>query len=706
MKILLIDNYDSFTFNVYQYLRELGNHVISVRNDAITLEEIQELSPEAIFLSPGPGTPSEAGICTALIKRFAGEISIFGICLGHQAIGEAFGGKIIHAKSLFHGKTSRIFTFDKGIMSGFKEGFIATRYHSLVVERETLPDCLEITCETEDGQIMGIKHKEYNIEGVQFHPESIMTEKGKAMLKAYLDRTGALLKNCGNSKVSSVETGLDKKDRELFAVQAMEVAQTAVKLKRNGNAYELLKRIQHGFGPENSCILESVDGPAEDCGSSYMGVFPRFEIIIKAGKMTIASQNADIEDLFIKNFSDMYHAESKVFCLGSKRFSDIFPVIKGMFPTVKKHELDINISHGLIGYFSYDYFHYIEKVKKENVDALNLPEVHLRYYSTLIHVLKDSQDMIIVNNHIDNECLSDRERLLEVLQGDPAYGEEVPSGPLLDVTSNMQKEDFLKKVERAKRYIYEGDIFQVQLGRRLCVRRQIEPLKLYGKLRELNPSPYMFYWDAGMYQLISNSPELQLRVEDLNVKIRPIAGTSKGKGNNPEEREEKKNELVNDAKEQAEHIMLVDLARNDIGRVAEAGTVKVSKLMRAEEFSHVFHLISNVEGNISSDSNSMELFESTFPAGTLSGAPKVRALEIIEELEDEQRGPYGGAFGIFDFNGNIISSIIIRTVLRKGENLYLQASAGIVADSSPESEWNEIEHKTAAIKKALEEIDL
>lgn len=706
MKILLIDNYDSFTFNVYQYLRELGNHVISVRNDAITLEEIQELSPEAIFLSPGPGTPSEAGICTALIKRFAGEISIFGICLGHQAIGEAFGGKIIHAKSLFHGKTSRIFTFDKGIMRGFKEGFIATRYHSLVVERETLPDCLEITCETEDGQIMGIKHKEYNIEGVQFHPESIMTEKGKAMLKAYLDRTGALLKNCGNSKVSSVDTGLDKKDRELFVAQAMEVAQTAVRLKRNGNAYELLKTIQHGFGPENSCILESVDGPAEDCGSSYMGVFPRFEIIIKAGNMTIASKNADIEDLFIKNFSDMYHAESKVFCLGSKRFSDIFPVIKGMFPTVKKHELDINISHGLIGYFSYDYFHYIEKVKKENVDALNLPEVHLRYYSTLIHVLKDSQDMIIVSNHIDNECLSDRERLLEVLQGDPAYGEEVPSGPLLEVTSNMLKEDFLKKVERAKRYIYEGDIFQVQIGRRLCVRRQIEPLKLYGKLRELNPSPYMFYWDAGMYQLISNSPELQLRVEDLNVKIRPIAGTSKGKGNNPVEREEKKHELVNDAKEQAEHIMLVDLARNDIGRVAEAGTVKVSKLMRAEEFSHVFHLISNVEGNISPHSNSMELFESTFPAGTLSGAPKVRALEIIEELEDEQRGPYGGAFGIFDFNGNIISSIIIRTVLRKGENLYLQASAGIVADSIPESEWNEIEHKTAAIKKALEEIDV
>jgi len=233
------------------------------------------------------------------------------------------------------------------------------------------------------------------------------------------------------------------------------------------------------------------------------------------------------------------------------------------------------------------------------------------------------------------------------------------------------------------------------------VKKNINPIKLYEKLRNINPSPYMFYWNSGDYNLISNSPELQLKVEKDHVLIRPIAGTSKGKGSNEAERIYLRDELVNNEKEQAEHIMLVDLARNDIGTVAIKNTVNVSKLMVVEEFSNVFHLVSSVEGKISKDVNTMELFENTFPAGTLTGAPKVRAMEIIEELEDEVRGPYGGAFGLFDFSGNIISSIIIRTVLRKGEDLYLHASAGIVADSIPENECNEIEHKTNTLKVAL-----
>lgn len=203
------------------------------------------------------------------------------------------------------------------------------------------------------------------------------------------------------------------------------------------------------------------------------------------------------------------------------------------------------------------------------------------------------------------------------------------------------------------------------------------------------------------YQLISNSPELQLRVENRKVIIRPIAGTSKGKGKTKEEAEVLKQDLENNPKEQAEHIMLVDLTRNDMGRIATAGSVRVSKLMKTEEFSHVFHLVSSVEGDILEEVNTMKLFESTFPAGTLTGAPKVRAMEIINELENEERGPYGSASGFFDFNGNILSSIIIRTILRKDEDLYLQASAGIVADSKDYLEWDEIQHKTETIKQVL-----
>lgn len=703
MKILLIDNYDSFTFNVYQYLLELGNDVITYRNDEITIEEIKELDPQVIFISPGPKSPSEAGICIEVIKNFKGKKPIFGVCLGHQAIGEAFGGKIIHAKSLFHGKTSKISTFDKGVMSNFKEGFIATRYHSLIIERETMPDCLEITCETEDGQIMGVKHKEYNIEGVQFHPESIMTEYGREMFKAFLDRCK---KEQGvQEEVSKikVEKSFKKAAVKFENIQTKEVKQYAKKVTTAKNMFDIFKLIQNSNGEENSTMLESVTGPKADCNSTYIGVNPQFELIIKDFKMYIKSKKNGIKEAFVNNLQSIYNKEKDYFDLTGIKFSHIFKVITSMFILNKKHEEEAAINNGLVGYFGYEYLHSLEKIQRTNKDVLNLPDVHLKYFLTIVQRAVDSSEVLVINNCLDEEDTKYLDEIIKVI-GEGTVNEETSTKvneEEINYAYNMTREDFLAKVDVAKKYILDGDIFQVQIGRRMHVKKNINPIKLYEKLREINPSPYMFYWNSGDYNLISNSPELQLKVENDDVLIRPIAGTSKGKGSNEAERNYLRDELVNNEKEQAEHIMLVDLARNDIGTVAVKNTVNVSKLMVVEEFSNVFHLVSSVEGRISKEVNTMELFENTFPAGTLTGAPKVRAMEIIEELEDEVRGPYGGAFGLFDFNGNIISSIIIRTVLRKGEDLYLQASAGIVADSISENECNEIEHKTNALKIAL-----
>ena len=187
MNILLIDNYDSFTYNVYQYLEELGCRTAVVRNDKITLDEIERINPDAVFLSPGPGTPSQAGVCIPLIQRFAGKLSIFGVCLGHQAIGEAFGGIISHAKTLMHGKTSWITPFPKGVMKRFNKPFIATRYHSLVVSPVAFPSCLEVSAQTSDGVIMGLRHRDMIVEGVQFHPESILTEAGMKLLSNFVN---------------------------------------------------------------------------------------------------------------------------------------------------------------------------------------------------------------------------------------------------------------------------------------------------------------------------------------------------------------------------------------------------------------------------------------------------------------------------------------------------------------------------------------
>ncbi|MHC1685706.1 MAG: anthranilate synthase component I family protein [Clostridiaceae bacterium] len=496
-----------------------------------------------------------------------------------------------------------------------------------------------------------------------------------------------------------------KKDKIKFQInETKKVDQYAKKFISDKSMFEIFKLIQSSIGEENSTMLESVVGPKADCNSTYIGVNPQFEIIIKDFKMFINSKKEGIKELFISNLQSIYSKENDCFNLLNIKFSDIFKVITATFILNKNHNEEAAINNGLIGYFGYEYLHSIEKIQRTNKDVLNLPDVHLKYFSTIVQRAVDSDEVLVVNNCLEDVDQSYIDKIISVVESSVDTKNELTitaNEEDIEYAYNMTREDFLSKVDVAKKYILDGDIFQVQIGRRMHVKKNINPINLYEKLREINPSPYMFYWNSGDYNLISNSPELQLKVEGDHVLIRPIAGTSKGKGSNEEERKFLRDELVNNEKEQAEHIMLVDLARNDIGTVAIENTVNVSKLMVVEEFSNVFHLVSSVEGKITKEINTMELFENTFPAGTLTGAPKVRAMEIIEELEDEVRGPYGGAFGLFDFNGNIISSIIIRTVLRKGEDLYLQASAGIVADSVPENECNEIEHKTNTLKVAL-----
>jgi len=690
LRVLLIDNYDSFTYNVYQYLLELSQEVTVVRNDRLTIEDIKEMNPEAIFISPGPGTPEFAGICVPVIKEFAGRISIFGICLGHQAIGEAFGGKIVHATTLMHGKTSEITPLEFGIMKEIKSKFIATRYHSLVIDRESLPDCLQITCLSPDGEIMGVIHKQYNIEGVQFHPESIMTENGKDMIKAFLTRTLILLKK------------EDKVTKDIINIE-----QSLTKYELNRSIYSIFKEISKKIGRDKSFLLESAEGPKIDSTKTYIGLFPQFELKLKDSYFQVAGVDKDILKIFEDVLGSKYVKTGNSYRTGRDRFSSIFKLLRDSIKIRKNHKEDLMISCGLTGFFSYEYIHYIENIHKVKKDSLDLPEVHLKFFPLLLQVDREGKELILVQNKIDGKEIPDLSQIIDIIISKEEIIEEeklICKAKELSLSCNIDRDSYLKNVETAKKYIYEGDIFQVQLGKRVKIIKDVNPIALYEKLREINPSPYMFYWDCNDYQLIGNSPELQLRIQDQDVMIRPIAGTSKGKGNNMEERERILEAFTKDIKENAEHIMLVDLARNDIGIMAEAGTVHVSQLMEVEEFSHVFHLTSTVVGKLKANLNSMEVFEATFPAGTLTGAPKVRAMEIISELETEQRGPYGGAFGFFDFNGNIISSIVIRTVVRKGEELFLQASAGIVSDSVPEAEWDETEYKMKALKEVIREL--
>ena len=264
----------------------------------------------------------------------------------------------------------------------------------------------------------------------------------------------------------------------------------------------------------------------------------------------------------------------------------------------------------------------------------------------------------------------------------------------------MSKEEFCSKVGIAKEYIRNGDIFQVVLSNRLCIETKISPFNIYRALRSINPSPYMFYLKFDDYFIVGASPEMLVRVEGKKVETCPIAGTRK-RGLNTDEDEILEKELLSDEKEIAEHTMLVDLARNDIGRVSKFGTVKVKNPIRVEKYSHVMHIVTNIEGELLEDKTPFDALMSVMPAGTLSGAPKIRAMEIIDELETVKRGPYGGAIGYLSFNGNLDSCITIRTIIFKDERAYIQAGAGIVIDSISENEYEETINKATALISAI-----
>ncbi|MFQ5859475.1 MAG: anthranilate synthase component I family protein, partial [Anaerolineae bacterium] len=273
--------------------------------------------------------------------------------------------------------------------------------------------------------------------------------------------------------------------------------------------------------------------------------------------------------------------------------------------------------------------------------------------------------------------------------------------PASRITSNMTQPQFEQIVWKAKDYIAAGDIFQVVLSHRFARQTQADSFAIYRALRMLNPSPYMVYMELGDLEIISSSPEMLVRLEHGTAEVRPIAGT-RPRGATPEEDAALADELLADPKERAEHVMLVDLGRNDLGRVCAYGTVEVPELMTIERYSHVMHIVSSVKGRLNGTCNAFDLLRATFPAGTVSGAPKVRAMEIIEELEGLRRGPYAGAIGYFGYGGSMDTCITIRTILKQGGTAYIQAGAGIVADSDPTREYQECVNKAAALAEAID----
>ena len=365
---------------------------------------------------------------------------------------------------------------------------------------------------------------------------------------------------------------------------------------------------------------------------------------------------------------------------------------------------------GLVGYFSYDCVRYIERklIDSEPPDTLGTPDAlfmlseevavfdNLKNKLHLI-VLVDSKDQINAAERRLNEL---EEKLKDPL---PFQDFKKPEKSISesDFMSGFGEDDFKQSVQKAKKYIEEGDIMQVVCSQRMSLPFTADPVALYRSIRQLNPSPYMYYLNLKDFYIVGSSPEILARLEDNKVTVRPIAGTRR-RGKDELDDIAMEEDMVNDPKEIAEHLMLIDLGRNDVGRIAKPGSVNVTEKFGVERYSHVMHMVSNVEAEIRKELSAIDLFRATFPAGTVSGAPKIRAMEIIDEFEPVKRGIYGGAIGYLSWQGNMDMAIAIRTAVIKDEVLYIQAGGGWVADSVPELEWKESLNKGRAIFKAAE----
>ena len=370
---------------------------------------------------------------------------------------------------------------------------------------------------------------------------------------------------------------------------------------------------------------------------------------------------------------------------------------------------------GYVGFFAYESAKYAEKriadlVNKDSKFDEHMPEIFLVKAEKLIVYDNTDQSIQIIFN-VDpsktsyEEALDAIEKIGSLLNSEDTIFDDTfktPSGEMA-FNSNFEKDDYIKAVGLVKNYIEEGDVMQVVLAQDFSQDFQNDPFDLYRALRQLNPSPYMYYLDLDECQIVGASPEILVRLEEDKVTLRPIAGTRK-RGSNTEEDLANEKDLLTDPKEIAEHLMLIDLGRNDVGRVSEMGTVQVTDKMIVEKYSHVMHIVSNVTGTLSKDLDAIDALKASLPAGTLSGAPKIRAMQIINELEPSSRGIYGGAIGYISWNGNIDTAIAIRTAVIKDNIIHVGAGAGIVADSIPENEWLECKQKAKVFLDAMEMI--
>jgi len=689
MRTLLVDNHDSYTYNVFHLLAGVsGEEPIVVDNDAVSWRALSRWDFDAIVLSPGPGSPDrwhDFCVCNDILRY--SEIPVLGICLGHQGLGHLLNGTVSSAPEAMHGRLSQIHHEGSGLFEGIPQGFPVVRYHSLAIT--DMGDDGNVTAWADDGVVMGIEHRRRPMWGVQFHPESVATEHGAALVRNFYEL--ARQRRSPRWRGAKRPREAPPRSRRRRTVRAGETELRLRTIPGEPSTEALFERL---FGDAAHAFwLDSADAPTRLAQRSYLG--------------TSAGAGRCVLEYDVEEGSVFAHRAAG----SAKERGSIFDLLDR---EVEKHAVEppAGLPPGLLGGFV-GYLGYELKADcgSPNVHRSDVPDAVMMLANRLVAV-----DHVRRRTHLVALCHGDEAEaehwldeaeaaVHEVLANppDPALlrQDSEPSADHVSFRVSRGREQYLADIARSQAELAAGESYEVRLTDQISTDAGPDPFDLYRRLRRDNPAPFAAYLKLGEVAVVSSSPERFLSVDrDRRVEARPIKGTS-SRAADPERDAALKAELTEDEKTYAEHLMIVDLLRNDLGMVCDVGSVDVPELMIVEDYATVHQLISTVSGVLGEDRSAVECARACFPGGSMTGAPKQRTMEIIDDIEAEARGVYSGAIGWFGLDGSMDLSIVIRTVVLRPGRTTIGAGGAIVMQSDPEDEFEEILLKARAPMAAI-----
>jgi para-aminobenzoate synthetase len=690
MRTLLVDNHDSYTYNVFHLLAGVsGEEPIVVDNDAVSWRALSRWDFDAIVLSPGPGTPGrwhDFCVCDDILRY--SEIPVLGICLGHQGLGKMLDGDVRSAPEAMHGRLSRIFHEGDGLFDGIPQGFPVVRYHSLAITGMG-PDG-NVCAWADDGVVMGIEHRRRPLWGVQFHPESIATEHGARLVENFY----ALARQRKEPPVRATKQPTSAP--RPTAAPKPSASGTNLRMRSLPGEASTEALFERLFGAEEHAFwLDSADAPTRLAQSSYLGT------------------SAGPERCVLEY--DVEACEIRIHGAGGSKIErgSIFDILDRELAK-RSIEAPTSPAPGLLGGFV-GYLGYECKADcgATNVHSSDVPDAVLMLANRLIAVDHVRQRTHVIA--IDSGDGAEAERWLDEAEGvvrdvlanppnattldGPAFGE--PSDSHVHFQCGRGREQYLADIARSQAELAAGESYEVCLTDQISTDASPDPFDLYRNLRRSNPAPFAAYLKLGEVAVVSSSPERFLSVDrERRVEARPIKGTT-SRSADLDQDAALKAELTNDEKTYAEHLMIVDLLRNDLGIVCEVGSVAVPELMVVEDYATVHQLISTIEGRLPVGRSAAECAHACFPGGSMTGAPKLRTMEIIDDIEAEARGVYSGAIGYFGLDGVMDLSIVIRTIVLRPGRTTIGAGGAIVMQSDPVDEFDEILLKARAPMAAI-----